>query len=30
MEDCAARGLTGVRELRWEDKLCDPEATPDG
>ena len=30
MEDCAALlGLTGARELRWEDKVCDPEATPE-
>ena len=30
MADCAALlALTGVRELRWEDKICDPAATPE-
>jgi len=30
MVDCAALlALTGVRELRWEDKICDPAATPE-
>lgn len=30
MADCAALlALTGARELRWEDKVCDPAATPE-
>jgi lysyl-tRNA synthetase class 2 len=30
MEDCAALlALTGVPELRWQDKVCDPAATPE-
>ena len=30
MEDCAALlGLTGVKELRWQDKFCDPHAVPE-
>ena len=30
MEDCAALlGLTGVKELRWLDRVCDPNATPE-
>jgi lysyl-tRNA synthetase class 2 len=30
MADCAALlALTGVRELRWEGKTCDPTATPE-
>jgi elongation factor P--(R)-beta-lysine ligase len=30
MEDCAALlALTGAKELRWEDKVCDPLAAPE-
>jgi lysyl-tRNA synthetase class 2 len=30
MADCAALlGLTGARELSWEGRVCDPEATPE-
>jgi lysyl-tRNA synthetase class 2 len=30
MDDCAALlALTGARELRWQDKVCDPRATPE-
>jgi lysyl-tRNA synthetase class 2 len=30
MDDCAALlALTGVDELRWEDKVCDPKSTPE-
>jgi lysyl-tRNA synthetase class 2 len=30
MDDCAALlALTGASELRWEDKVCDPAATPE-
>jgi lysyl-tRNA synthetase class 2 len=30
MDDCAALlALTGVDELRWENKVCDPKATPE-
>jgi len=30
MEDCAALlRLTGVKELRWQDKVCDPAAPPE-
>jgi lysyl-tRNA synthetase class 2 len=30
MEDCAALlALTGVTELRWQDRRCDPNATPE-
>jgi lysyl-tRNA synthetase class 2 len=30
MEDCAALlALTGVEELRWEDRVCDPRAAPE-
>jgi lysyl-tRNA synthetase class 2 len=30
MDDCAALlALTGAKELRWEDKVCDPAATPE-
>lgn len=30
MEDCAALlALTGVKELRWLDRVCDPKATPE-
>src|SRR5258707_11897578 len=30
MEDCASLlALTGVKELRWEDKVCDPAAAPE-
>jgi len=30
MEDCAALlGLAGVKELRWQDKVCDPNAMPE-
>jgi len=30
MDDCAALlALTGVKELRWEDKVCDPAAVPE-
>jgi lysyl-tRNA synthetase class 2 len=30
MQDCAALlALTGVTELRWQDKVCDPNAVPE-
>jgi lysyl-tRNA synthetase class 2 len=30
MEDCAALlSLTGAKELRWQDKVCDPMASPE-
>ena len=30
MDDCAALlALTGVDELRWEDRVCDPKAAPE-
>ncbi len=30
MEDCASLlGLTGVKELRWQDKVCDPGSVPE-
>lgn len=30
MEDCAAMlALTGVKALRWQDRVCDPTATPE-
>ncbi|MBN9085273.1 MAG: EF-P lysine aminoacylase GenX [Reyranella sp.] len=30
MEDCAALlALTGANELRWQDRTCDPRATPE-